>query len=191
MRAGTPWPAPEAGDALLGFALAWAHGRRCVVTGEDAPRLARALLALLRAGAESAMIITRSMPADAADHLRQEARRWEMTELAEPLLQRRLVGRGEARAEHALLCDLPHDWWLLAEWHSPAIAHRAGRIDLLIDLSPLDGHQDPLERLTGLAATGARHLMLEAGCANGQALLQHVGFETLRQRGTILLGRRA
>jgi len=188
---GLPWPAPEADDALLGFALALAHGRRCVVTGEDTPRLARSLLALLRTGAESAVIVTRSIPPDAEDQLRVEAQRWEMTDLAEPLLQRRLIGRGEAGAEPALLCDLPHDWWLRAEWNSPAILHHTGRIDLLIDLSPLDSHRDPLERLTGLAATGARHLMLQAGHVDGQALLRRVGFEVRRQRGTIILGQRA
>ncbi|MDB5414363.1 MAG: hypothetical protein JWR10_2698 [Rubritepida sp.] len=181
-----PLPDPAAEDPLLAFALALAPGRRCILTGDDAQRLARFWLALRREGAELALVVTADPPADADDILRDEAARWALVEIAAPMLQHPLGGQRSLGGGYFQNCDLPPDWWVKG-----ALDDHASRVDLAIDLRPLAQNADPLSRLTTLAATRARDLLLDAGTVEVAAHLARVGFRLHRQKGPLILGRRA
>lgn len=173
------------------MALALAPGRRILLTGGDARRLARASLALRREGAAFTLVATAAPPANADDILCEEALRWAMTEWAAPMLATLRGPRGAPRSP-ALMCDGLADWWVQAAIPGDALAHHAGAIDLLLDCGPLPA--DPLAHLTALAATGTRALLIEAGKDTAR-WLPHVGFALRRARVAagrhLILGQRS
>ena len=190
------WPDPAADDPLLAMALALAPGRRILLTGEDSHRLARASLALRREGAAFTLVATDAPPHNADDILREEALRWAMTDWAAPMLATLRGPRGQARTA-PLMADAAADWWVAASLPGDTLAHHAGAIDLLLDLRRLAAGAspaDPLARLTALAATGARAVLLEAE-AGAARWLPQAGLILARERVAgarhLLLGRHA
>lgn len=187
-----PWPDPAAGDPLLAMALALAPGRRIVLTGKDAHRLARASLALRREGAAFTLVATEVPPHNADDILREEALRWAMVDWAAPMLATLRGPRGSAHTG-ALMADAVADWWVAASLSGDTLVHHAGAIDLLLDLDRLEA-ADPLARLTALAATGARALLFKAD-AGAARWLPEAGFTPVRERvaggSNLFLGQRA
>jgi hypothetical protein len=183
-------PDPAAGDPLLALALMIGRGRRCLLTGDDAARLARACLSLRQQGAASALVASPDPPGDADAALQEEALRWGLMDVAPALLERPLAAVRGLGGTHYLDCDLPADWWVKAALDQGDLAHRAGAVDLLVDFRSLGANPDPLARLSELAATGARELLLEDGASEADHWLDRLGFRTHRRVGTILVARR-
>ena len=181
---------PAAGDPLLAFALTIAQGRRCLLTGDDTARLARACLALRQQGAASALVASPTPPPDADAALREEALRWGLMEIAAPMLEHPLGAVRSLGGTYYLDCDLPPDWWVKATLDQGDLAHRVGPVDLLVDLRNLGANPDPLARLSELAATGARELVLEDSAGEAEGWLGRLGFRPHRRADAILVARR-
>jgi hypothetical protein len=182
-------PDPAAGDPLLAVALAFAQGRRCLLTGDDAARLARAYLALLQEGAVSALVAAPDPPRHVDALLRDEALRWGLMDVAAPLLERPPAG-GRGPHTYYLDCDRPADWWMRAALDADDLAQRAGPVDLAVDFRSLAANPDPLARLSALAATGARELVLEDAPGEAEYWLDRLGFRPRARKDAILVARR-
>jgi hypothetical protein len=183
-------PDPAADDPLLAVALALAQGRRCLLTGDDAARLARACLALRQQGAASALVASPDPPPHADAALREEALCWGLMDVAAPLLERPSTAVRGLGGSYYLDCDLPADWWVKAALDQGDLAHRAGPVDLLVDFRSLGANPDPLARLSALAATGAQELALEDGPGEAEYWLDRLGFRPRARQGAILVARR-
>jgi hypothetical protein len=161
-------PDPGAGDALLDAVLPLVAGRRCLLAWGDAPRVARMALAASAAGAGSVVVAHQHPPPEVDRILVEEARRLELEAEAARLLRRGRTLGPAPELGGALDCDALRPWWIAAELGSRDAAARAGAVDLVVDGSQLIHWQDPLARLRALAATGARHVVLETPLLTGE-----------------------
>ncbi|WP_207539371.1 hypothetical protein [Sabulicella rubraurantiaca] len=168
-------PDPVQDDALLAAALGLCWRRSVVFAWNDLRRVARGVLLCRQAGARSAHVAQPWVPSEADEVLMKEARRLELVEQADRIL-------AEGRAAHipalggSLDCDAPRPWWLRAPHDHPDLREIAGWPDLVVDGSQLIHWPDPAARLRSLAATGARHIVLETPVIRAEGALRRAGY---------------
>ncbi|MFL1461275.1 hypothetical protein ACI6QG_03670 [Roseococcus sp. DSY-14] len=157
-----PLPDPAAGDGLLAAALPLAWRRRVLLCWGDAARVARFTLACEAAGARAVQVVAPE-PHGAAAALAEAA-----AERGLPPPRATSLPVGGARVVDAGPC-----WWLDGQ---PGPALSRFRPDLVVDGGQLVHREEPLARLRALAATGARHLVLETPVVGASGALAEAGF---------------
>ncbi|MCW8085417.1 hypothetical protein [Sabulicella glaciei] len=168
-------PDPVRDDALLAAALGLCWRRGVLFAWNDLRRVARGVLLCRQAGARRAHVAQPWIPSEADEVLLEEARRLEMEEEAVRIL-------AEGRAAHmpalggSLDCDAPRPWWLRAPHDHPDLREMAGGPELVLDGSQLIHWPDPVARLRSLAATGARHVVLETPVIRSEGALRRAGY---------------
>jgi hypothetical protein len=170
-------PEPGAGDALLEELLALAPGRRVLLAWGDGGRVARMSIALRAAGAASTLAAhPGEVPAGATGELLEAGRRMGLSEVARELAFRAPVPMPDAAVAAAVDCDAGRPWRVGGAPGDLALAVLAGRVDVVADGSQLIHWPDPLARLRALAATGARHVVIETPLVRADAALTAAGF---------------
>jgi hypothetical protein len=169
-------PEPSQGDVLLEELLMLAPRRRCLLAWGDGGRVARMSVALHAAGAASTLVAhPGAVPGEAMGELLEAGRRLGLPGPARELARRAPVG-GQMAVPGAVDCDAGRPWRCGGDLASAALGALAGPVDVVADGSQLIHWPDPLARLRALAATGARHVVLETPLLQADADLTAAGF---------------
>jgi hypothetical protein len=161
---------------LLEELLMLAPRRRCLLAWGDGGRVARMSVALHAAGAASTLVAhPGAVPGEAMGVLLEAGRRLGLPGPARELARRAPVG-GQMAVPGAVDCDAGRPWRCGGDLASAALGALAGPVDVVADGSQLIHWPDPLARLRALAATGARHVVLETPLLWPDAALTAAGF---------------
>ena len=167
------------GDAMLEELLLLAPGRRCLLAWGDGPRVARMSVALHAGGAASTLAAHPGpVPAEATRELIEAGRALGLPGRARELASRAPLAVASPVVAGAVDCDAGRPWRAAGDLASAGLGALAGRVDVVADGSQLIHWPDPLARLRALAATGARHVLMETPLLRPDAGLQRAGFPT-------------